>query len=172
MPFLGWSDRDRIITDNYFDNSHRTTLIVPETSAPNKNYPPEQYAHVASLLDSPVLVCHGNDREMATAQKIADLAANVRVLPRLSINQLKAAIGRSDLVIGGDSGPAHMAWASGVPSITLFGATPVCFKPTARNLVIKSSSLVNLIKPDMNDISVREIPVEEIARLATRLLDM
>jgi heptosyltransferase-1 len=171
MPFLGWSDQDRIITDNYFDNRHRTTLIVPETSAPNKNYPPEQYAQLASLLGGPVLVCHGNDRELAAAQLISDQAANVRVLPRLSINQLKAAIGRSDLVIGGDSGPAHMAWASGVPSITLFGATPVCFSPTERNLVIKSSSLVNLNKPDINDNSVRDIPVEEIAGLATRLLE-
>lgn len=170
MPFLGWSDEDRSNTDNYFDKSHRTTLIVPETSASNKNYPPEQYALLASLLGGPVLVCHGNDRERATAQVIADQAANVRILPRLTINQLKAAIGRSDLVIGGDSGPTHMAWASGVPSITLFGATPVCINPTDRNLVIKSKSHVNLIKPNSNDTSVREIPVEEIARQATQLL--
>src|ERR1039457_4723888 len=100
IPFLGWSDQDRIITDNYFDNRHRTTLIVPETSAPYKNYPPEQYAHLASSLGGQVLVCHGSDREMAAAQIIADKAANARVLPRMNISQLKAAIGRSDLVIG------------------------------------------------------------------------
>jgi len=170
MPFLGWSDEDRGISDDYFDSRGRTTLIVPETSAPYKNYPPELYARVASLLGGPVLICHGNDREEAAARTIADQAPNARVLPRLTINQLKAAIGRSDLVIGGDSGPTHMAWASGVPSITLFGATPVCFNPTERNLAIKTSSRVNLAKPDVNDTSVREIPVEEITRLATRLL--
>ena len=169
-PFLGWSDQDRNITDDYFDSRHRTALIVPETSAPYKNYPPEQYAQLASLLGGPVLVCHGNDRELAAARTIADQAANVRVLPRLSINQLKAAVGRSDLVIGGDSGPTHMAWASGVPSISLFGATPVCINPTERNLVIKSNSRVNLVKPNADDTSVREIPVEEIAALAARLL--
>lgn len=171
VPFLGWSDQDRNLTDNCFDNRHQTTLIVPETSAPYKNYPPEQYARLASLLGGPVLVCHGNDREQAAARTIADQADNVRVLPRLSINQLKAAIGRSDLVIGGDSGPAHMAWASGVPSITLFGATPVCINPTDRNLVVKSKSRVNLVKPDINDTSMREIAVEEIAALGRRLLD-
>jgi heptosyltransferase-1 len=170
-PFLGWDEGDRGITDSYFDGGLRTTLIVPETSAPNKNYPPERYAQLASLIDGPVLVCHGNDRELAAAQAIAELSANARVLPRLTINQLKAAIGRCNLVIGGDSGPTHMAWASGVPSITLFGATPVCFDSTERNLVIKSNSTVNLVKPDPNDLSVREITVEEIALLASRLLD-
>lgn len=170
-PFLGWSDQDRNITDNYFDNRHRTTLIVPGTSAPYKNYPSEQYAQLASLLGGPVLVCHGNDRELAAAKIIAAQSRNVKVLPRLTINQLKAAIGRSDLVIGGDSGPTHMAWASGVPSITLFGATPVCINPTERNLVIKSNSHVNLLRPNANDTSVCEIAVERIAMLATRLLD-
>jgi heptosyltransferase-1 len=169
-PFLGWSAADREVTDDYFDNRWRTTLIVPETSAPNKNYPPEKYAQLASLLGGPVLVCHGNERELASARTITERAANARVLPRLNINQLKAAIGRSDLVIGGDSGPTHMAWASGVPSITLFGATPVCFHPTKCNMVIKSSSRVNLVKPNADDTSVREIPVEEIARLAALLL--
>ena len=170
LPFLGWSDEDCGITDDYFDSRQRATLIVPETSVPYKNYPPELYARVSSLLGGPVLICHGNDREEAAARAIAGQASNARVLPRLTINQLKAAIGRCDLVIGGDSGPTHMAWASGVPSITLFGATPVCFNPTERNLVIKSSSRVNLVKPDANDTSVGEIPVEEITRLATRLL--
>jgi len=171
VPFLGWSDQDQSMTDCYFDNGQPSTLIVPETSAPYKNYPPEQYARLASLLGGQVLVCHGNNRELAAAQTIADQAANARVLPRLSINQLKAAVGRSDLVIGGDSGPAHMAWASGVPSITLFGATPVCFNPTERNLAIKSKSRVNLVKPDINDTSVRDIAVGEIAALGTRLLE-
>lgn len=169
-PFLGWSEEDRRISDNYFDSRQPTTLIVPETSALNKNYPPEKYAQLASRLAGPVLVCHGNDRELAAAQAIAGQAANVRVLPRLSINQLKAVVGRCALVIGGDSGPAHMAWASGVASITLFGATPVCFHPTERNLVIKSSSRVNLVKPDAADLSVREISVEQIAELAAGLL--
>jgi heptosyltransferase-1 len=170
QPFLGWSEEGCDLTGSYLGSGQPTTLIVPETSAPNKNYPPGEYARIASLLGSPVLVCHGNDRELAAAQAIAGQTSNARVLPRLSIDQLKAVVGRCALVIGGDSGPTHMAWASGVPSITLFGATPVCFRPTERNLVIKSNSRVNLIKPDAGDNSVRDIPVEEIISMATRLL--
>lgn len=170
-PFLGWGAEDRAATDDYFDRSRRTIMIVPETSAPNKNYPPEKYAQLASMLDGTVLVCHGNDRELATARSIAERAGNVRLLPRLTINQLKAAIGRSNLVIGGDSGPTHTAWASGVPSITLFGATPVCINSTDINLVVKSDSTVNLRKPDPSDTSVQNIPVDFIYQLASRLLE-
>lgn len=171
-PFLGWSEADRGFADPYFDSRQLTTLIVPETSAANKNYPPRLYAELAARLGGPVLVCHGNDSELSAARTIADQAANVRVLPRLNINQLKAVIARCDLVVGGDSGPTHMAWASGVPSITLFGATPVCINPTERNLVVESSSRVNLVKPDANDSSVCDIAVEELVKLATRLLDV
>ncbi len=169
-PFLGWEAVDRAATNDYFDGAQRTTLIVPETSALNKNYPPEKFVQLALMLGGPVLVCHGNDRELVTARLIAERASNVRVLPRLTINQLKAAIGRSDLVIGGDSGPTHMAWASGVPSITLFGATPVCINPTEINLVIKTDTIVNLRKPDPRDFSVQSIPVELIYKSASGLL--
>nr|AIA89129.1 CAZy families GT9 protein [uncultured Arcobacter sp.] len=35
-----------------------------------------------------------------------------RVLPKLDLNSLKALINKVDLVIGNDTGPTHMAWAS------------------------------------------------------------
>ena len=123
------------------------------------------------MLGENILVCHGNDRELQTAQTIAAQTGNVRVLPRLDLNQLKAAVGRADLVIGGDSGPTHIAWGCGVPSITLFGATPVCFQPTAINRVIKTASVVNYRKPDPGDLSIRRIEEQEIAALAAGLLE-
>jgi len=91
-------------------------------------------------------------------------------LPSLTLNQLKAAVGRADLVVGGDSGPTHVAWACGIPSITLFGATPVCICPTERNRVITTASRVNLRKPETSDISVSHIAEEDVARLARELL--
>ena len=169
QPYLFWGAEDVAATDGYFSGERRTILIVPETSAPYKNYPPEQFARLIPLLDGNVVICHGNDREQAAAVAIAGHTPNARVLPRLTIGQLKAAVARADLVIGGDSGPTHMAWACGIPSITLYGATPVCIPQTAHNLAITSGSRINLRKPDAGDTSVRDIPVEEIARMAAQL---
>ena len=170
-PFLFSREQDLSISAGFFSTDQHNILFVPETSAANKNYPPEKFVRLAGLLGGNILVCHGNDRELQTARAIAARAPNVRVLPRLDLNQLKAAVGRSDLVVGGDSGPTHTAWGSGVPSVTLFGATPVCFRPTRINRVIKTATNVNFRKPDAGDLSIRQIDVEEVASLAATLLE-
>lgn len=169
-PYMHWQKCDEAVLEPYLSDQAKNVLIVPGTSAPNKNYPPEQFAAVANLLKLNLLVCHGNDAEYAAALTIAGHAPHVRVLPRLRLGELKALAGRMDLVIGGDSGPTHLALASGVPSITLFGATPVCFTPGLRNRVIKTATVPNLLKPDPHDLSVAEIPAGQIADLAAELL--
>jgi heptosyltransferase I len=170
QPFLFWREEDLAITDSFFSRESRNIIIVPETSARNKNYPPEKFARLSNLLGENILFCHGNQQEFLTATTIAQSVPHARVLPRLNLNQLKAAIGRADLVIGGDSGPTHIAWGCGVPSITLFGATPVCICPTRINRVIKTSSSVNMRKADTADMSIRSIDEEDIARIARDLL--
>jgi heptosyltransferase-1 len=171
LPFLFSHKQDLSNSAEFFSSGHRNILFVPETSAANKNYPPERFVRLAALLGENIMVCHGNQQELQTAQVIAAQSKNVRVLPRLGLNQLKAAVARADLVIGGDSGPTHIAWGCGVPSITLFGATPVCFQPTAINRVIKTASIVNYRKPDADDLSICGIAEEEIAGLAAGLLE-
>jgi heptosyltransferase-1 len=170
QPYLFWHADDRTATDGYFSQDRRNIIFVAGTSAGYKNYPAERFARLADLLGENILVCHGNEEELATAQQIAERSPHVRVLPSLTLNQLKAAIGRADLAIGGDTGPTHIAWACGVPSITLFGATPVCICPTERNRVIATESVVNLRKPNPRDSSVSRIAPEEIATLARGVL--
>ena len=170
QPYLFWGAADSAITEQYFSQDRRNILFVPETSAHNKNYPPEKFTRLAAMLGENILICHGNQQELLTAHAIAAKSPNVRVLPRLALNQLKAAVGRADLIIGGDSGPTHIAWACGVPSITLFGATPVCIQPTDNNRVIKTASHVNFRKLDAGDLSIRYIAEEKIAELARSLL--
>jgi heptosyltransferase-1 len=170
-PYLFWGAGDSAATDEYFAAGKRNILLVPATSASYKNYPPEKIARIANSLQENIMICHGNQQEFLAASLIAERASNVRVLPRLNLNQLKAAVGRCDLVIGGDSGPTHIAWASGIPSLTLFGATPVCICPTDRNWVIKTPSRVNLRKHDATDRSVADIPEDVIVGQARELLN-
>jgi len=87
---------------------------------------------------------------------------------------LKVVIAQMDLIIGGDTGPTHMAWALNVPSITLFGSTPGYRNTytTDINLVIESKSEVNPYKIDKNDLSISDIKVNEVALKAIVLLPL
>lgn len=170
QPFLFWKEADRCAIKPYLNPKLATIVFVPGTSAPYKNYPPERFAALADLLRANILVCHGNDEEYRAALAIAEQSARVTVLPRLSIAELKGLIGCANLVIGGDSGPTHIALGCGVPSITLFGATPVCFPPNNRNRVIVTDTIPNLVKPDVTDYSVTTISEQEIFACATDLL--
>lgn len=171
-PYIGCSQEDIVFTAGFLSREQRNVLIVPGTSAANKNYPPEAYADVANRLGARVLICHGNDSEYIAAGKIARMVTAATILPPLGIGQLKGLVSQMDLVIGGDTGPTHLAMASGVPSVTLFGATPVCFTPTAINRVIKTPTTPNLLKPDPQDFSVAEIPAVQVATVAAELLSM
>ncbi len=171
-PYIFWTEEDYATIAPYCSDQQKNILIIPGTSAVNKNYPARRFAEVAELLETPVMVCHGSKAEYDAANEMAAFSRYVTVLPKLTIGQLKALAGSMDLVIGGDSGPTHLALATGVPSITLFGATPVCFRPGVRNRVIKTDTTPNILKPDMTDCSVSGIPAKQIAGLAVELLEL
>ena len=103
---------------------------------------------------------------------MAAQSGTLQVMPRLDLNSLKALIAHSDLLIGNDTGPTHLAWGLNKPSITLFGPTPVSrVYQTDINKVVKSASLVNPFKLNKQDYSINEIDENEIIELAKVLLN-
>jgi len=85
---------------------------------------------------------------------------------------LKSIIAKSDLVIGNDTGPTHMAWGLNIPSITIFGPTPINrVYQTPINRVIKSDSEVDHYNLDKNDFSIGDIKSDDIIKMARELLD-
>jgi len=169
--YLFCAAEDREFVARFFSRSGKNVLLVPGSSAGYKNYPKEKYLQVARQLDAHFLVCHGSENERQVAQFLAERCDRVTVLPRLNLNQLKGAVAAADLVIGGDTGPTHMAWACNVPSVTLYGATPAnCVYPGPRCRILKSSSVVREERPDKNDFSIAELRAEEIVAAARELL--
>ncbi len=170
-PFLYYQKDDLQVSAGYFKSNRKNIIFIPETSLAYKNYPKEKFIELANNLGENILICYGNELERQTAEYMAERSPNVSILPRMNLNQLKAAISRADLVIGGDTGPIHMAWANNIPSITIFGATTQhCVHATATNIAIKSSSRANPRRPDKNDLSIREIEASLILRHAEELL--
>jgi len=170
-PFLFYKNEDKIIYD-YLSKDEKNIVFVIGSTWASRNYPKEGFAKVAKGLKENILIVWGNQEEKAWAEWIAQSSSNVKVLPRVDLNTLKALIAQVDLLIGNDTGPTHMAWGLNVPSITLFGPTPVSrVYQTPINHVIKSDSKVNPYRLDKNDFSIQNIDSDEIIKMAEQLLN-
>ena len=168
-PFLFYSDSDVL---KYLDDQKKNIIFVIGSTWESRNYPKEKFAKLADALKEKILIVWGNSEEKERAEWIAKQSQYAHVLPQIDLNALKAIIGNADLLIGNDTGPTHMAWGMNVPSITLFGPTPVNrVYETSINKVLKSSSIVDHFKLNKNDFSIGEIEVETIWKIAKELLD-
>lgn len=151
----------------------KNIVLVIGSTWESRNYPAAKFIEVANALKQNCLVIWGNETERHTAEEMAKKSSFVRVLPALNLNDLKALLSKVDLVIGNDTGPTHIAWGLNIPSITLFGCTPVSrVYQTPINKVLKSSSVVNPRKLNKNDDSIKEIQSTEIVEMANTLLQL
>jgi heptosyltransferase-1 len=168
-PFL-FFEKDPILS--HLHPHKKNIIFIIGSTWPSRNYPKEKFAQIANALKEHILIPWGNEMEYHDAQWIESHCDYAKALPKTNLNGLKAIIGNSDLLIGNDTGPTHMAWAMNIPSITLFGPTPTNrVYETPINKVIASNSKVNHYKLDKNDFSIQEIPTSTIITLANELLD-
>jgi ADP-heptose:LPS heptosyltransferase len=91
-----------------------------------KNWP---LAHVAALVPllrgaglTPVVFDAPGDEERIT--RLRALAPDTVIVPRLALRGFLGTLAACRAFVSGDTGPAHMADALGVPRVTVFGATP------------------------------------------------
>ena len=105
--------------------------IHPGSGSPAKNWPAERFAEAARRLSGgrPWLLLRGPAEEESAAWPGAVVAREWPLRP------LGAALSRAGLVLGNDSGVAHLAAASGAPTLTLFGPTdPALWAPVGRSV--------------------------------------
>jgi len=149
-------------------------ILVLGASFESKIYPLNNYLKIAKAIDANFIAIWKSASEKVMAQKLANKLKNVSVSGNLSIKELKQLISTASLVIGGDTGPTHLAWALNIPSITLFGSTPGYRNmfETKINLRLESSSKIDPYKIDKTDFSIAEIDPKKIIDLASRLLNV
>jgi ADP-heptose:LPS heptosyltransferase len=91
-----------------------------------KNWPLAHFAALVPLLRgaglTPVVFNAPGDEERIT--RLRALAPDAVILPRLALRGFLGALTACRAFVSGDTGPAHMADALGVPRVTIFGATP------------------------------------------------
>ncbi len=104
-------------------------LLVPGASKEEKRWPAAKFAAVADALHENhgctcCIVASPQEREIAaaitevTTEPIVDLSSEP-----FGLGSLKAAVAMADLLITNDTGPRHLAVATGTPTVTLYGPT-------------------------------------------------
>jgi heptosyltransferase-2 len=101
--------------------------IAPGARWATKRWPAERFAAVGDALAADgcrVVLCGGpGDREAFAAYRAAARAPVAADLSGLPVDALAAAIARVQLLVACDSGPVHLATATGTPALALFGPT-------------------------------------------------
>ena len=74
--------------------------------------------------DATILLSWSGDKEHEGAREIAaGIGRQARVLPKLTLKGFSALLKKVDLMVGGDTGPVHIAAAVGAPTVSLYRAT-------------------------------------------------
>jgi lipopolysaccharide heptosyltransferase I len=108
----------------------RLVVVNPGAGRPDKRWPAARFAAIAARLTAEagasVLVVWGPD-EVAVAEAIVGTSQPGRALlaPPTDLHELIALLKRASVVVGGDTGPVHLAAALGVPCVGLYGPTSV-----------------------------------------------
>ncbi|WQX20948.1 lipopolysaccharide heptosyltransferase I [Helicobacter pylori] len=146
-------------------------LFVLETSKINKTYPTERFKELALALENfqICLLWHADEDKANALYGALKNQCDALLLPKLTLNEVKALLFKMDLIIGGDTGITHLAWALQKPSITLYGNTPMeRFKlESPINVSLTGNSNANYHKKDF---SIQNIEPKKIKECVLNIL--
>ncbi|WRA30830.1 lipopolysaccharide heptosyltransferase I [Helicobacter pylori] len=167
---FSYQDSPKIDALNLNENKLKI-LFVLETSKINKTYPIERFKELALMLENfqICLLWHAGEDKATALYGALKNQRDVLLLPKLTLNEVKALLFKMDLIIGGDTGITHLAWALQKPSITLYGNTPMeRFKlESPINVSLTGNSNANYHKKDF---SIQNIEPKKIKECVLNIL--
>ncbi|GAA7503312.1 lipopolysaccharide heptosyltransferase I [Helicobacter pylori] len=167
---FSYQDSPKINALNLNQNKPKI-LFVLETSKINKTYPTERFKELALALENfqICLLWHADEDKANALYGALKNQCDALLLPKLTLNEVKALLFKMDLIIGGDTGITHLAWALQKPSITLYGNTPIeRFKlESPINVSLTGNSNANYHKKDF---SIQNIDPKKIKECVLNIL--
>jgi heptosyltransferase-1 len=150
-------------------------ILNPGAGWGAKRWPAERYGQVAKELAKDGLCSLANygpgEEELAVAVEAAGEGAVRKI--SCSVSELIALTRRARLLIGGDTGPMHLAAALKIPVVAIFGPTnPARNGPFGtRSIVLRSaSSMTDHTRRREPEQGLLEITVSEVVAATRKLL--
>ena len=151
-------------------------MLAPGGGWGAKHWPTERFGEVAREMllrvsDCVVNAGSGNTSLAARVVAASDGAARIAAC---DVAQLVALIRRTDLFLGGDSGPTHLAAALAVPLVALFGPTDPArngpWGPGAKIVLRDAASVTSYKHADTLDPGLTNISTKAVVEALKRLI--
>jgi heptosyltransferase III len=131
LPVVWFSARDDALAASIPPSGQPVIVLAPTANWAPKVWPAERFVtlfrrlaeeHIPGAMAA--VIAGPGEREAASANRVLQALPNaINLIDRLSLPEIAAFLSRSRLFIGNDSGLMHLAAASGVPTLGLFGPT-------------------------------------------------
>jgi ADP-heptose:LPS heptosyltransferase len=167
----------------------RLVLVNPHAGdlLPQRRWMPERFAELTRRLlsanDDILVLVTGAPGERAAAESLAARCGRDRCISfagHSAITDLPALYALAVLMVTGDSGPAHFAAATGLPTVVLFGPeTPRLYRPLGNATPIYAglacspcvSASNHRNSPCQDNVCMRAISVEQVFDAAVEILN-
>ncbi len=117
-----WRDAE---LNRRLDASNRYAVLSPGAGWGAKEWAPERYGQLASMLAMngiiPLVNCGPKEADLARTVEVT--SGNIAKPISCTISQLVALLRKAALFVGGDTGPMHLANLMQVPLVAVFGPT-------------------------------------------------
>jgi ADP-heptose:LPS heptosyltransferase len=153
--------------------------VHPAARDPRKIWPPERFALTARRLRKQaggtiVIIGGPEERDLRLGERMASLCDGspvVNLAGRQSLPEMGAVISRLDVLVTNDSGPAHIAYALGTPTVTVFGFTDPAewgpLDPERHRVVAPFETDIERQPPEQRMLS---IGIDQVARAAQEVM--
>lgn len=141
-PMIEVFTGDRITVDRLLDSkglkkTDRFIVLHPGSNRPSRRWPLERFAELIDLLsaEDPTvrIVCVGTAEEKPLVLSLIEQTRTgnlIDIIGETSVKQLAYLLSIAKLFIGHSTGPLHIAYAAGTPTVSLWGAaSPVIWGP-------------------------------------------
>ncbi|STY61768.1 lipopolysaccharide heptosyltransferase RfaC [Mannheimia haemolytica] len=120
---------DYRIAQHFAKNPTKTTayiMLIHATTREDKHWKEAYWAELIqalSKLNLEVRLPWGNQAEKERAERLASVANNAKVLPKMSLTDIATQLAGAAAVVSVDTGLSHLAAALDKPNVILYGAT-------------------------------------------------
>ena len=103
-------------------------VVHPGATAPSRRYPPEHFAEAARLIaleygEQVVFSGSAGEREIVDGIRHAMLEPSFTLAGELDLAEMVALIAEAPLLVSNNTGPAHIAAATGTPVVDIYALT-------------------------------------------------